>query len=163
MPPLPNVGDGCSGFCVQRDQAVARRDVEDSLFSAIGPICEAAPGKPARSSLAARSFVLPVHPEHLSRPGVERNHRATRARCGVEDPIHHERCRLELVLRERAEVVGLEGPGNLKLIEIRSVNLRERRIACVPEVAAVGGPFSVLGPGLAMQKERQQAGRKQER
>ena len=61
------------------------------------------------------------------------------------------------------EVVGLEGPGNLKLIEIRSVNLRERRIARVPEVAAVGGPFSVLGPGLAMQKERQQGGRKQER
>ena len=30
---------------------------------------------------------------------------------------------------------------------------RERRIARVPEVAAVGGPFSVPGSGLAMEKE----------
>src|SRR5262249_11974944 len=66
----------------------------------------------------------------------------------IDDAFHHQRRRLELVLRPRPEVVCLEPPGDLKLVEIAGVDLIERRVPVVPDVAAVAAPLAVLRAGL---------------
>ncbi len=141
-------GDARAGLRVQRDQTIAGRDVEDSFFGPIGPIGEAAARELARGAAATLAFVLAVHPELFAGSGVQRHHRAARAGRGVEDAVRHQRRPFQVVFRARTEVSGIEMPRELQLIEIRSVDLIERRVASVRGVAAVAAPFSVLGAGL---------------
>ena len=77
---LAEAGDKSSGLRVERDQAVAGRHVQDSRVPSVGPIRQAAPGEPARRRVAARAFVLAVHPPHLAGCRVKRDDGATRAR-----------------------------------------------------------------------------------
>ena len=58
-------------------------------------------------------------------------------------PLDHQRRRLEVELRPRAERVGLEPPGDFELVEVVRVDLIERRVARVAEIAAVGPPLAV--------------------
>ena len=71
------------GLGVERDQPVARRDIEDACFLAVGPVGEAAAGELARSGRAARALALAVHPEQLAGSGIQRDGRAARSGGGV--------------------------------------------------------------------------------
>src|SRR6476646_1143209 len=51
-----------AGLRVERDEAVAGRDVEDSLFAPVGPVREAASGELSGRRGAARPLVLPMYP-----------------------------------------------------------------------------------------------------
>ena len=137
-------GDRLTGARVERDEPVAGRDVEDSLLLAVGPIREAAARQLSRRRLAASALVLAVHPQHFAGRGVERDHRASRAGGREQPPVDHQRRRLELEFRPRAETIGLESPGDFELAEVPGVDLIEGGIARVAEIAAVGGPFAVV-------------------
>ena len=160
MPFDPNAGDRLAGARIERDEPIAGRHIEDSLLLAVAPIGQAAARQLSRRGLAASAFVLAVHPQHLAGRGVERDHRAARAGGREQPAVDHQRRRLELVFRSRAEAVGLESPGDLELAEIVGSDLIERRIARVGEIAAVGRPFAcgaarlAAAPRQATQKQR---------
>ena len=86
--------------------------------------------------------ILAVHPLHLAGGGVERDDRATRAGGGVDPSADHQRRALEVELRPRSKVVGLEPPGNLEVVEVVLVDLIERLVARAREIGAVGAPLA---------------------
>ena len=149
MPSTPNARHAHAGLRVQRDELIARRDVEDPFLFAVGPVREAAPRQLARRCGAARAFALAVHPQLFAGFGIERDDRAAAARGRIQHAVGHHRRRLEHELGPRPEMIGLEAPRDGELAEIRRVDLIERRIARVPRVAAVGAPFTVERAGLA--------------
>src|SRR5207249_3758798 len=61
----------------------------------------------------------------------------------------HERRAFELELWTRAEVVGLETPGDFELIEVAAVDLIERGVPGAANVGGVVRPFAVLRAGHA--------------
>src|SRR6185295_11687369 len=77
---LAESGRGNAGLRVERDHAIARRDVDDAGAggAGAGPVGEAAARQLARRRLAALAFVLAVHPDQLPGAGVERDHGAAR-------------------------------------------------------------------------------------
>ena len=141
--------DRRAGFRVQRDKAIAWRDVENAFVArVVAPVREAAPRQLPRRVRAARALVLAVHPQHLAGGRVERDHGAPRSAGRVDDALHHQRRRLELELGPRTEIVGLEPPGDLELAEVARVDLIERRVPRMRDVAAVAAPLAVLRAGL---------------
>src|SRR6185295_5885948 len=96
--------------------------------ASVAPVGEPAPRELTRRRLAALAFVLAVHPDQLAGAGVERDDGAACAGGRVEDAVRHQRRRLELEFRPRAERVGLEPPGDLELVEVVLVDLVERGI-----------------------------------
>jgi hypothetical protein len=58
--------DRITGFCVERDEAVARRDVENPFFAAVGPVRQAASRELPWGCRAAITLVLAVHPQELA-------------------------------------------------------------------------------------------------
>ena len=77
-----------------------------------------------------------------SRRRVERDDRSARAAGRVGDAAHHQRCALELELRTRTEVVGLEAPGDFEVSKVGRVDLVERGVAGMADVAAVRRPLT---------------------
>ena len=149
---LAEAGHGMPGLGVQSDQPVAGRDVQDSLFLAIGPIGQAMAGKLPRRICAALAFVLAVHPEHFARGRIQSDHGAARSRRWYRAlPCTISGVAFELIFRPRAERFRLEAPGDFEFVEIVRVDLVERRVARAAEVAAVGGPFPVFRAGLRVQ------------
>ena len=134
--------DRDAGLCVERDEAIARRDVEDAFRVAVAPPGEPAAGELAGGSSAARPLVFAVDPEQLTGGGVECDDRAACAGGGIEDTVHHERRALELVFGASPEVVGLEAPGDFEVLEVGSADLVERGVAGTANIAGVGGPFA---------------------
>ena len=102
-----------------------------------------------RRDRRARPFAQAVRPDQLAGPAVERDDRSARAAGRVEHALDHQRRAFELVLGARAEVVGLEPPGDLELVEVRGVDLVERRVAPAPEVGGVVRPLAVVDAGFA--------------
>jgi hypothetical protein len=94
---------------------------------------------------ATAAFVLAVDPQHLARRGVRCHDRASRAGDGVDLAADHQRCGFELIFRTRAQVIGLQPPGDFELAEVTRVDLVERRVPRVGEIRAVCGPFPVVG------------------
>src|SRR5207247_6794672 len=76
--------------------------------------------------------------------GVERDDGAAAAGCRIQHAVHHQRRRLEVECRARAERVGLEPPGDLEVLEIARGDLIERRGAGAGEIAAVSRPLGVF-------------------
>jgi hypothetical protein len=62
----------------------------------------------------------------------------------IQDALDRERRPFELVFGPRTEVVGLEAPCDLELIEVRGVDLIERRVARAFHVGGVVRP--IAGP-----------------
>ncbi len=89
-----------------------------------------------------------MYPQQFAGGCIQRDHRTARARSGVEDAIDHQRRAFQLEFRTVAEVVGLESPGDLEFVEIGGVDLIERRVAKIAEVAGIGWPLSVANSGL---------------
>ena len=135
-------GDARSGARVERDQAVAGRDVENPFVAAVSPVGDATarqlPGRRRRP----RAFVLRVDPSQLAGGRVERNDRAACASGRVQHAVDHQRRAFELEFGTRPEAVGLESPRHLERVEIRAGNLRERRIVLILQVAGVRPPVA---------------------
>src|SRR5207237_4644931 len=65
---------------VQRDQAIAGRDVQDALVvPAVGPVGDAAAGELARRDRGAIALAVAVRPDQLAGPPVDREDRSPRA------------------------------------------------------------------------------------
>ena len=67
-------GNGLAGLGVQRDQPVARRDIENPLFLAVGPISHAMAGKLPRRVGAAHPFIFAMDPEKFAGSGIQGHH-----------------------------------------------------------------------------------------
>ena len=105
-------------LCVERDQPIARRDVENPFFAPVGPIRQTAAGERPWRGGAALAFILAMHPALRARHGVERDDSAAGSARGVQRPADHQRRALELELGARTERVGLETPRNLERAEV---------------------------------------------
>ena len=96
-----------------------------------------------RGDAAPRApFGLAVDPQQLAGRRVERDDRAARAGGRVEHAVDHQRRAFELVLGARAEVVGLEPPGDSSVLKLRRDDLIERRVVMVAQVAGVMTPLA---------------------
>src|SRR5579871_4260424 len=74
--------DGLASFCIQTNQPVTRRDVENSFFFSITPVGEAAAGELPRSRSATLAFMFAVNPKQFASARIESNDGAARAsRC----------------------------------------------------------------------------------
>ena len=136
-------GDRRAVVRVQRDEAIAGRDVEDAVVAApIAPIGKPAARQLARRDAGAFSFAQAVRPQQLARLAVERDHRAARAAGGVEHAVDRERRAFQLVLGARPEDVGLETPRDLERIEVGGVDLIERRVFGAADVRGVMRPVA---------------------
>jgi hypothetical protein len=62
---------------------------------------------------------------------------------------------LEIELAIRAEAIGFEPPRDLEPIEVARVDLRERRVPCVTEIAAVRRPLTIERAALRQCRRRQ--------
>src|SRR5262249_45471282 len=81
--------------------------------------------------------------------GVARAGGGARPGGRLGDAFDHQRRPLELVLGTRGEAVGLEPPRDLERVEVRGVDLIERRVAGVADVATVAAPLAVPRAGLS--------------
>ena len=136
-------------FRAQLDELIARRDVNHAIVAlAVGPERHAASGQLPRRDGGALALAQAVRPHHLARPSVERDDRSPRAAGRVENAFDRERRAFELVLGPRAQVVGLEPPRDLELVEVARVDLVERRVARAVHVGRVVRPVAVLRRGL---------------
>src|SRR3954466_11190069 len=77
---LAEAGDRRAVVRVERDEAVAGRDVDDTIVpTAVGPVGETASGELARRDAGAFPFAQAVRPDQLAGLPVERNHGSPRA------------------------------------------------------------------------------------
>jgi len=139
-------GNGDAGLRVQRDQAVAGGHVDHAVVAlAVGPVRKAAAGQLARGVDGAGRLPSPRAPR-----SAHRSSRRARRRSGACHPwrrwnaLDHQRRAFELELGTGAEVVGLEPPRNLELVEIAAVDLIEWRVARAFDVGRVVRPLAVL-------------------
>src|SRR5438876_9634800 len=120
---------------------VQRDDVRVELTEVEQPLAH---GETAVDPAAAHGGDLlvdpgPVLPEDLARFGVQREDVAV-ARDHVHDPVLDEGRGLERVLAADARALQARHPGALELLDVRGVDLSQRRIPLVGEVAAVRDP-----------------------
>ncbi len=118
---LAEAGHGRAGLGVKRDQPVAGRDIEDSLFSAVGPIRESTARELPGRAVAARAFVLAVHPQQLARRRIQRHHGPPRPGRRDRAAIDHQRRTFELEFGPRTKRVGLEPPRDFELVEVSAL------------------------------------------
>ena len=124
---LPECRNRRAGFCVQRDQSIARRHVDHTVVAfAVGPVRQTAARQLARRFHGALPFELGMHPQQLAGVGLRCEHRSPRPAGRVEDAFDDERRAFELELGTRAEIVGLESPGHFQLVEVVGGDLIER-------------------------------------
>ncbi len=136
---------GLPGLRVERDEAISRRDVDDAIVAfAVAPVREPAARELTGRRRAARAFGVAVNPEQLAGGRVERDHGPAGAGGRVQHALDHQRRPFELVLRARAEAVGLEAPGHLEVVEVLPVDLIERRIPAAADIARVARPLAGL-------------------
>ena len=154
---LPERRHRDAGPRIQRDQLVAdRHQVNPLVLLAVGPIGDAAARHPTERVGTPFAFVQAVHPEKLARRRVDRDCVPPAARCCVQDAVNHQRGRLVVEVRRGAEVLRPEAPRHLQIVEVRSVDLIERRIARAAEVAAVGAPLALRRAVLRGGERRRQ-------
>src|SRR6185295_1915174 len=101
---------------------------EDAIVAAaIRPVGEAAAGQLPRRDAGAFPLAQAVRPQQLAGLAVERDDRSSRAAGRVEDAVDRQRRALQLVFGPRTEDIGLEPPRHLEILEVRRVDLGERR------------------------------------
>ncbi len=126
-PVLAERGDRRAGLRVQLREPIARRDVDDALVAAaVGPVGQASARQLTGREAGALPFTHAVRPDQLAGLRIDRDDRPARAGGRIQHAPDHQRRPFELVLRERAERVGLEAPCDLELAEVRRVDLVER-------------------------------------
>ena len=128
---------------VERDQAIAGRDVEDAVVAAaVAPVREPAARQLARRDAGALALAQAVRPHQLAGLPVERDDGPPRAAGGVEHAVDRERRAFQLVLGTRTEDVGLEAPRDLERLEVGGVDLIERRVLRAADVRGVVRPVA---------------------
>jgi hypothetical protein len=90
-----------------------------------------------------------MDPKELAAGGIDRHGGAARSGREVQPAVDHQRAGLQVEVGTRAEVVGLEPPGNFQFAEIGGVDLIERRVARGAGIAGPRAPFSILCAGLS--------------
>src|SRR6185503_17684913 len=151
---LAEARDRVASLRVERDEPVAWRDVDNSLLAAVAPVRKPASGKLARRGVTTRPLDFAVDPEHLAGGRIERDDSTARPGRGIDDATRFQRRRFEIELRSGTEVLGLEPPRHLELVEIAGVDLIQRSVARVGEIAAVGRPLAAFRACLARNGER---------
>ncbi len=63
-----------AGLGIESDEPVAGRDIEDSLFLAVGPVGHSMSGKLPRRIRASLAFIFAMHPQQFAGGGIERYH-----------------------------------------------------------------------------------------
>src|SRR5262249_47603223 len=117
-----------AGLCVEGNQMITRRDMEDALLAAVGPEGHAAARRRTDwRLLSAHPFVEAEHPQRFARGAVDGHYVAPRARGGVQNPSNHQRRDLIVVVRPRPEVLRLPAPGDPEVLDVVLVDLIERR------------------------------------
>src|SRR6185369_1815542 len=109
----------------------------------LGPVREAPSRQLPRRVRPACAFTFGMDPELFAGARIERKDGAAGAAGRIEDTVDDERRRFEKELGTRTEVVGPEAPGDFQGLEIRRVDLIERRVPGAAEIAAVGRPLSM--------------------
>src|SRR5438094_1464025 len=141
------LSEGCNphdGLRVHADVPDSGSHIEYSLLTSVGPIRQSAARELARGGAAAFSFMLTMGPEQFAGGRVKRNHSAARS-CGrVQNAVHHERSSFQLVLRPVAKIVGLDAPGDFKVVEVRGVDLVQRAVASARKIGGVRRPLRVF-------------------
>src|SRR4029077_3069986 len=107
------------------------------------PVGDASSGKLPRSDRSPLAFTKAMRPDQLTRLRIECDYGSPRASGRVQNAFDHEGGAFQLVLREGTEIVGLESPGNLELVEVRGVDLIQWRVPCPFQISAVNGPLAV--------------------
>src|SRR5579883_1382498 len=95
---------------------------------AISPERHTASRQLAGSDSGALTFAHAVRPNQLAGFSIQRDDRTARASSGVENTIDGQRGAFQFVFGPRAEIVGLEAPRRLELVEVGGVDLIQRRI-----------------------------------
>ena len=126
---------------VERPEIEARRHGQHAPLVAALPIGDAAPRRAARRRAKALAVAGAPDPQRLAAAGVDRNDIARRARRRVQHAVDHQRRRLALHLRRRAEVAAVPTPRDLQILDVLRVDLIERRVVLRREAAAVDGPL----------------------
>ena len=106
---------GLSRLGIERNHVMRRRDEEEALVLAVGPIGQAAARRLARRALGALAFLEAIDPERLAGLGVDGHRGAARAGGGIHHPVHHDRRRSEVDVRGGAEIVPIPAPRDLEL------------------------------------------------
>ena len=151
--------DHRAGLGVELDEAIAGRHIDDALVAlAVGPIGHAAPRQLPRRDGGALALTQGMRPDHFAGFGIERDHRAPRAGGGVEHALDHDRRAFQLPFRIGTEGIGLEAPGDFRLLKFEASIWDERRVARALDVGGIGRPFAVRGRGLALAGELRGAG-----
>jgi hypothetical protein len=137
--------DGRTGLRVELDETISGRDVHDALVATtVGPVRHAPTRQLARRHGGTLTFAHAVHPDHLAGLAVERDHVAPRAGSRVEHTPNRQRCAFELVLGKGSEIIGLEAPRHLELVEVRCGDLVERRVLGASNVRRVVEPVPIF-------------------
>ena len=138
--------DGPAGMGVEFDQPIAGRDIEDALIAiAVGPIGHAAARKLARRERGAQAFIHAIDPFQFAGLGIQRDHVAARAGGGIDRAVDLDRRAFQLEFRTCAQIVGLEMPGQLQLVEVGGVDLVLRRIARSRRIGEIHRPIALGG------------------
>ena len=139
-------GSRLAGLGVERDQAIARRDVEHAIVAfAVGPIGHATARElTRRPPCGPLTLVHAVDPLLFAGARVERDDGAARASHRVNHPLDHQRRRAKLCFGTRTEIVGLESPRDFHLAEVAGVDLIEWGILTAAKIGRVQRPLAVL-------------------
>src|SRR6185503_707098 len=137
--------DRLAGLRIELHHTEAGRDVHDPFVAlAVGPVRDAAARELPRRDRRARALFKAVCPVQLAGLRVQRDDGAARAAGRVNRALDHQRRAFELVFRARTEIVGLEPPRHFEAIEVRCVDLVERRVLAAAEIRGVKGPLAIL-------------------
>jgi hypothetical protein len=137
-----------AGRRIQRHHPVADGDIDDPLHCAVGPIADAAPRKLARRIGGAGAFVHAVDPDQFAIGGIDADHVAARPGGAIEPALDQQRRALKNEFGAPAQIVGLELPGHFQLVEVGGIDLVQRLVAVIGEIAAIAGPVGISGHGL---------------
>jgi len=166
----PETANGLPGDAVERDQAAVVRGQEDPdlfttaaiLFDRTAPRGDAAMLEADVRRPAGAPGLGIVGPEGLAGGRVD-GRRLGHLGGDVEHAVEHDRDRLELPRLDRPVRLGDGGrrglplPGHLELVEVRVVDLIERRVLRVVRAVSESGPFDhgvrVLGRARESQTE----------
>ena len=139
-----------SGLSVERDHLREGSEDHDALVVAIAPVSNAAmqPAEIWRNAKAVLVDLWIVHPFGHAGGGIDRGDLRQRG-GGVEHPANHQRRRF---VRNAGTCAGglldghvgrLPAPGDMQVLGVGAVDLRQRRVACSGVGAGISGPFAL--------------------
>ena len=137
-----------AGLGVEGEEVLSRAE-DDAPLGAVAPDDD--PAVHAERVLLGAGGEGVEAPELAAGGRVERERLQLGARA-VEDAVDDHRVALDLRPAVGPRVRGVVRPGHLELRDVRRVDLRERRMLCVPGVPPVPAPLALRGHGRAARR-----------